>query len=131
MFYYHAYNGIRISFTVPMENLEGIMVATTNLTGNLDSAFERRFLYKIEFPKPTPNESKHIWHAMLPEISKTEAFELAKQYAFSGGQIENSARTQLVNAVLTGEDKVSMEAIKDACKTESFNNNTTRRIGFC
>lgn len=114
-----------------MENLEGIMIATTNLTNNLDKAFERRFLYKIEFPKPTPNESKHIWHAMLPEISETEAFELAKQYAFSGGQIENIARKQLVNAVLTGEDKVSMEAIKEACKTELFNNNTTRRIGFC
>ena len=114
-----------------MENLEGIMIATTNLTNNLDKAFERRFLYKIEFPKPTPNESKHIWHAMLPEISETEAFELAKQYSFSGGQIENIARKQLVNAVLTGEDKVSMEAIKEACKTELFNNNTTRRIGFC
>ena len=114
-----------------MENLEGIMIATTNLTNNLDKAFVRRFLYKIEFPKPTPNEGKHIWHAMLPEISETEAFELAKQYSFSGGQIENIARKQLVNAVLTGEDKVSMEAIKEACKTELFNNNTTRRIGFC
>jgi len=114
-----------------MENLEGIMIATTNLTNNLDKAFERRFLYKIEFPKPTPNESKHIWHAMLPEISETEAFELAKQYSFSGGQIENIARKQLVNAVLTGEDKVSMEEIQEACKTELFNNNTTRRIGFC
>ena len=114
-----------------MENLEGIMIATTNLTGNLDSAFERRFLYKIEFPKPTPNESQHIWHAMLPEISEVEAFELAKQYAFSGGQIENIARKQLVNAVLTGEDKVSMEAIQEACKTELFKNTSTRRIGFC
>lgn len=114
-----------------MENLEGIMIATTNLTGNLDSAFERRFLYKIEFPKPTPNESQHIWHAMLPEISEMEAFELAKQYAFSGGQIENIARKQLVNAVLTGEDKVSMEAIKEACKSELFNNSSTKRIGFC
>ena len=114
-----------------MENLEGIMIATTNLTGNLDTAFERRFLYKVEFPKPTPNESQHIWHAMLPEISEVEAFELAKQYAFSGGQIENIARKQPVNAVLTGEDKVSMEAIKDACKTELFNNSGSRRIGFC
>ena len=114
-----------------MENLEGIMIATTNLTNNLDKAFERRFLYKIEFPKPTPNESQHIWHAMWPEISEAEAFELAKQYAFSGGQIENIARKQLVNAVLTGEDKVSMEEIQEACKTELFNNNTTRRIGFC
>jgi len=114
-----------------MENLDGIMIATTNLTNNLDKAFERRFLYKIEFPKPTPNESQHIWHDMLPEISEVEAFELAKQYAFSGGQIENIARKQLVNAVLTGEDKVSMEAIKDACKTELFNNSGSRRIGFC
>ena len=114
-----------------MENLEGIMIATTNLTNNLDKAFERRFLYKIEFPKPTQNESKHIWHAMLPEISETEAFELAKQYSFSGGQIENIARKQLVNAVLTGEDKVSMEAIQEACKTELFKNSSMKRIGFC
>ena len=114
-----------------MENLEGIMIATTNLTGNLDTAFERRFLYKVEFPKPTPNESKHIWHAMLPEISEVEAFELAKQYAFSGGQIENIARKQLVNAVLTGEDTVSMEAIQEACKSELFKNSSMKRIGFC
>lgn len=114
-----------------MENLEGIMIATTNLTGNLDTAFERRFLYKVEFPKPTPNESQHIWHAMLPEISEVEAFELAKQYAFSGGQIENIARKQLVNAVLTGEDTVSMEAIQEACKSELFKNSSMKRIGFC
>jgi hypothetical protein len=30
-----------------MENLDGIMIATTNLTQNLDKTFERRFLYKI------------------------------------------------------------------------------------
>ena len=113
-----------------MENLDGIMIATTNLTGNLDAAFERRFLYKIEFPKPTPNESRHIWHAMLPEISEGEAYELAKQYAFSGGQIENIARKQIVNAVLTGEDRVSMEAIQEACKTELFRRTESRKIGF-
>ena len=114
-----------------MENLEGIMVATTNLTGNLDTAFERRFLYKIEFPKPTPNESKHIWHSMLPELTEDESLELAKQYSFSGGQIENIARKQLVNAVLTGEDKVDLETVQEACKTELFKTSTTRRIGFC
>ena len=114
-----------------MENLEGIMIATTNLTGNLDTAFERRFLYKIEFPKPTPNESKHIWHSMLPELTEDESLELAKQYSFSGGQIENIARKQLVNAVLTGEDKLNIETIQEACKTELFKNSTTKKIGFC
>ena len=114
-----------------METLDGIMIATTNLTGNLDTAFERRFLYKIEFPKPTPNESQHIWHNMLPEISEQEAYNLAKQYSFSGGQIENIARKQVVNAVLSGEDRVCMAAVTEACKSELFNNSSTRRIGFC
>lgn len=36
-----------------MENLEGIMIATTNLERSLDAAFERRFLYKIKFEKPS------------------------------------------------------------------------------
>lgn len=31
-----------------MEKLDGILVATTNLASNLDSAFERRFLFKIK-----------------------------------------------------------------------------------
>mgnify|MGYP006978583879 CR=1 FL=1 len=31
----------------------GIMIATTNLTTNLDKAFERRFIYKIRFDKLT------------------------------------------------------------------------------
>ena len=35
-----------------METLDGIMIATTNLQQNLDTAFERRFLYKIKFEKP-------------------------------------------------------------------------------
>lgn len=114
-----------------LETLDGILIATTNLTGNLDTAFERRFLYKIEFPKPTPKESKHIWHTMLPEISESQAFELAKQYAFSGGQIENIARKQIVNAVLTGNESIGMESIREACKTELFKASNTRRIGFC
>ena len=36
-----------------MEQLDGIMIATTNLQQNMDKAFERRFLYKIKFDKPT------------------------------------------------------------------------------
>ena len=76
-------------------------------------------------------ESQHIWHNMLPEISENEAYELAKQYSFSGGQIENISRKQIVNAVLSGDDKVKMDAILEACKTELFCNGNTRRIGFC
>lgn len=113
-----------------MEDLEGIMIATTNLTNNLDPAFERRFLYKIEFPKPTPAESRHIWHSMLPDLSEDSTLELAKRYDFSGGQIENIARKQIVNSILSGEETVSLESVSEACDNERFNTKTNRRIGF-
>lgn len=113
-----------------MENMTGIMIATTNLTSNLDDAFERRFLYKIEFPKPSPQESRHIWKSLLPEISDDDALLLAKQYAFSGGQIENIARKQVVNAILFPSPDGLMEQIRQSCDSERLNKNKTRPIGF-
>ena len=114
-----------------MENFDGILIATTNLTQNLDGAFDRRFLYKVEFLKPTPEESRHIWQAMLPEISEEDAWMLATQYAFSGGQIENIARKQIVNSILFPEEGRDSEKIRQACESEYLNKNQTRPIGFC
>ena len=42
-------NSIQNIILQEMEKLDGILIATTNLTQNLDKAFERRFLYKIKF----------------------------------------------------------------------------------
>ena len=114
-----------------MENFDGILIATTNLTQNLDGAFDRRFLYKVEFLKPTPEESRHIWQAMLPEISEEDAWTLAKQYAFSGGQIENIARKQIVNSILFPEEGRDLNKIRQACDSEYLNKNQNRPIGFC
>ena len=49
-----------------MELLDGILIATTNLAQNMDKAFERRFLYKINFTKPTLEARISIWHEMIP-----------------------------------------------------------------
>lgn len=114
-----------------METLDGIMIATTNLTGNLDAAFERRFLYKIEFPKPTADESRHIWRSMLPDLTEDDAYALARDYAFSGGQIENIARKYIVDTILEGEDKLDISTVHEACRCELFNRNSRLRIGFC
>lgn len=112
-----------------MEDLEGIMIATTNLTGNLDSAFERRFLYKIEFDKPTANERQHIWKSMLPDLSDDQSLELAKKYDFSGGQIENIARKRIVSDILDDRDDINIEAIVESCDVELLKKNTAS-IGF-
>ena len=114
-----------------MEKLDGIMIATTNLTGSLDAAFERRFLYKIEFDKPSPKESRHIWQAMLTELSDEAALELAGKYSFSGGQIENIARKQLINNVLEERDSLDLTSIREACEAELISKKGSRSaIGF-
>ena len=117
-----------------METLDGILIATTNLTGNLDAAFDRRFLYKVEFQKPTVEESRHIWQAMLPNLSDECARQLAAKYEFSGGQIENIARKQLVNNILHDTEELDMSLLSKACDQEHLNRRGTERIrinGFC
>ena len=113
-----------------MENLDGILIGTTNLTSNLDSAFERRFIYKIELSKPSEEVKSLIWQSMMPELCEYDADELAKSYDFSGGQIENVVRKQTINWVLYGKN-ATLEDLRTICNEESISNNKTRsRIGF-
>ena len=112
-----------------MENLSGIMIATTNLTNNMDPAFERRFLYKICFDKPTIETRAHIWHSMLPNLSSEEANNLAKDYDFSGGQIENIARKQIVDSILYGQQQ-DIASVKSYCENENIRNFRKSNIGF-
>jgi SpoVK/Ycf46/Vps4 family AAA+-type ATPase len=117
-----------------MENLDGILIATTNLTQNLDAAFDRRFLYKVEFKKPNAEESRHIWQAMLPALDEENARSLASKYDFSGGQIENIARKQVVSNILHDSDALDMSLIREACDAERLNRQNGERIritGFC
>jgi hypothetical protein len=85
-----------------MENLDGIMIAATNLSVNLDKAFERRFLFKIEFEKPGPSGRLSIWRSMLPDLKATDAKHLSLKYDLSGAQIENIARKYIMESALSG-----------------------------
>lgn len=113
-----------------MESLDGIMIATTNLTSNLDKAFERRFLYKIRFSKPTAESRAMIWQSMLEGLSEANALELAEQFDLSGGEIENVVRKHSVNAILSGSDMVDVEKLFEICRNERLSNDTKRKIGF-
>jgi SpoVK/Ycf46/Vps4 family AAA+-type ATPase len=123
-------NAIQNIILQEMENLEGIMIATTNLTQNLDKAFERRFLYKIEFSKPNVEAKEKIWKTMLPKLKKSERMELADAYSFSGGQIENIVRKYTVDCILNGAEP-SLDTVHKYCQTEFlYKNEEKRKIGF-
>ena len=112
-----------------METLDGILIATTNLEQNMDKAFERRFLYKIKFNKPSVEARQHIWQTMIPSLSADAAFQLATRYDFSGGQIENIARHHAIDSILHGADADDLQTLISHCDRERLENKV-RRIGF-
>ena len=123
-------NSIQNIILQEMEDLDGILIATTNLTSNLDKAFERRFLYKIRFDKPSAEVRSCIWRSMLPELSETEALLLAGDFDFSGGQIENIVRKKTVKALISGLEP-TFEDIRTYCSEETIDGGRPlRKIGF-
>ena len=124
-------NSIQNIILQEMETLEGIMIATTNLTSNLDKAFERRFIYKIEFERPTIDAKQQIWKSMMPSLSDSFAHSLAKEFDLSGGQIENIARKRTVELIISGNEP-SQEQIREYCRNEliSTKDEKRTRIGF-
>lgn len=123
-------NSIQNIILQEMETLEGIMIATTNLTTNLDKAFERRFLYKIRFDKPTVEARAKIWQTMLKGLTEGDAEVLASRFDLSGGEIENIARKHSVNAILYGKEEIDLQDIIATCQLERISQTTRSKLGF-
>ena len=123
-------NAIQNILLEELENFDGILFATSNLVNNLDPAFERRFLFKIKFDKPSTDNSAKIWRNKLPSITEKEALYLADNYAFSGGEMANIARKCIMEEVVL-DNKLTFEKIITFCNSEKWEKNTiTTKIGF-
>ncbi len=124
-------NSIQNIILQEMETLDGIMIATTNLADNLDTAFERRFLYKIQFDKPDAAVRAKIWQTMIPELTETDSTALAESYELSGGQIENVARKYAINSILHGDTENLLPVLRNYCNSERLcTKREARRVGF-
>lgn len=123
-------NSIQNIILQEMETLDGILIATTNLAQNMDKAFERRFLYKIKFTKPTIEARMSIWREMIPTLSEADTHALAVKYDFSGGQIENIARHYAIDNILHGFSSNVLETLLIHCDNERLEKKEQRKIGF-
>ena len=112
-----------------MENLQGIMIVTTNLTSNLDTAFERRFIFKVKFEKPGTKVKTHIWQTLVDWLDEEDASTLAKEFDVTGGEIENIARKATMQFVLTGKE-ADIEMIRKFTKQEKLESNRKPVTGF-
>lgn len=114
------------------EDMSGILLATTNLPTNLDSAFDRRFLFKIELTKPDAKARKCIWKSFIPELSDSDAKSLADRFEMTGAQISNVvAKRDLAELYYEGDR--GFDYIVGLCNTELVEPTSgpqSRRIGF-
>ena len=111
-----------------LEKFEGIFFATTNLTHNMDDAFNRRFLYKIEFSKPSPEVRRKIWESKMKDMP-AEWTDKLSYFDLTGGQIDNIVRKYMIDSILkTG---TGFDGLVKMCREESeFKKEISRSIGF-
>ena len=124
-------NSIQNIILQEIEQLDGILIATTNLAENMDKAFERRFLYKIKFEKPDLDCRAKIWQSMIPSLNATDASYLAGKYDFSGGEIENIARHYTIQSILHGKPENLVNSLAEFCESERLDGKySKRKVGF-
>ena len=132
----NMYNQMQNIFLEQLERFEGILIATTNLIENLDSAFSRRFHHKIEFRRPGTNERLRLWEVHIPEkaplSTDVDLWHLSEHYDLSGGQIAVVVQNAATRAARRG-DKIMMEDFIFACEDElagNFDEKARVRVGF-
>ncbi|HTI17702.1 MAG TPA: ATP-binding protein, partial [Trinickia sp.] len=78
-----------------IETYAGLVILATNLLGNIDKAFLRRFRFVINFPFPTTEQRKTLWRQAFPSatpIADDVDFDLLGEKAvLAGGSIQTAA----------------------------------------
>jgi len=86
------YANIEVAYLLQrMEAHEGLVILTTNLRQNLDSAFVRRLRFIVDFPRPDAQARERIWRRCLPDEAHAlddAAFrQLGRRMDLTGGHI--------------------------------------------
>ncbi|NOQ30773.1 MAG: AAA family ATPase [Helicobacteraceae bacterium] len=128
------HNQMQNIFLEQIENFKGILIATTNLLENIDSAFSRRFNYKIEFKKPTLDQRVLLWEKMLPQNAPFEKnFDIKKlaTYDLTGGQINLVVKNTAFVVATHEEPLFSMkEFIQEIDKEKKGSFDSEKLMGF-
>ena len=113
-----------------MESFRGIMVGTTNLTANMDPAFERRWVMKMQFESPNETAKIAIWKSAIKGLRQSEAQELVKRFNFTPGEIANISRRFVIENML-GLTQSRLQTLIQLCETEHYDAQaSTKSIGF-
>ncbi|MBD2207034.1 ATP-binding protein [Calothrix sp. FACHB-1219] len=116
------YANIEVNYLLQrVEEYQGIIILSSNLSKNIDKAFVRRLHFSIEFPFPDEQHRLQIWRGIFPKqapISQEVDFEfLARKFKIAGGNIKNVALAAAFQAATDG-DAIKMKHLMLAMKRE-------------
>jgi SpoVK/Ycf46/Vps4 family AAA+-type ATPase len=98
-----------------------MVILTTNLLQNLDSAFTRRFKYIVDFPLPDEALRERIWRQVFPAAApRSERIDfgfLSRKFQLTGANIKNVAVNAAFLAASNG-GVIDMPHIIKAIKRE-------------
>lgn len=103
-----------------IESHQGIVLLTTNLADNIDSAFQRRMDVVVDFSLPDEAARLAIWQLHLPpdhQVPGDWLQQLAWRCKLSGGQIRNAAQHAQLLA-LANEGAVERSRLLTAVQRE-------------
>ncbi len=94
-----------------VEDFPGNVILATNLKGNIDEAFARRFQSLVHFPMPDAEQRARLWQGMLRAPARmapdVDLARLAEAHELSGGAIANVARHAAITALSAGRDAIT------------------------
>jgi hypothetical protein len=105
-----------------VEDFPGVVILASNLKGNIDDAFARRFQSMIYFPMPGPEERARLWAGAFSDRSRIEPdvdlVRVAEQFEVSGGAIVNVLRSASLMALRRGAQTVRLQDITEGVRRE-------------
>ncbi|WP_394698705.1 ATP-binding protein [uncultured Draconibacterium sp.] len=105
-----------------IEAHRGLVILASNMKGNIDSAFTRRFNAFVEFEAPEIVERMKLWQVYMPESSKVHKDirldELAKNYELTGANIVNIIQYAGLLTIKIGNSILKKEALMAGIRKE-------------
>ena len=124
-------NSVQNMLLQELEDFSGICFATTNMLMNLDSAFDRRILYKLKFEKPDKSTRLAILKQNFNEVNEDLLIKTSNDYSLTGGQIDNVKKRCLTEQLLFGTETSHPEKFISYIEQEiNFRKNKSEKIGF-
>ncbi|EIQ8588951.1 ATP-binding protein [Campylobacter jejuni] len=115
------YNQMQNIFLEQIERFSGVIIATTNFLESLDSAFSRRFDYKIEFKKPDFKDRLKIWEKFLPKkalFEKDFDINILSNYELSGAQILMVVKNTALKVAVSKDGVFKMQDFIESIQKE-------------